>query len=112
MLLGVRPEDIHDPAYIPPDITPTEVEAVVDVTELMGNEVVMYLQSGKANYLARVDPRTDARIGMTMNVVMNTQNMHLFDADYRASNPLRKSIAADTGPYRIWQGPVCYSTIS
>jgi multiple sugar transport system ATP-binding protein len=81
VILGVRPEDIHDPAYAPPGIIPAEVEALVDVTELMGNEVFLYLQSGNVNYIARVDPRSQARIGNRLNVVMNVDNMHLFDAE-------------------------------
>jgi len=81
VILGVRPEDIHDPNYAPPGIIPAEVEARVDVTELMGNEVFLYLQSGNLNYVARVDPRTSARIGNTINLVMNAENMHLFDAE-------------------------------
>jgi multiple sugar transport system ATP-binding protein len=81
VMLGVRPEDIHDPQYCPPGITRAEVEAQVDVTELMGNEVFLYLKSGNVNYVARVDPRTQARIGSTAQMVMNADNMHLFDAE-------------------------------
>jgi len=81
VILGIRPEDIHDPSYAPPGIVAAPVEASVDVTELMGNEVFLYLQSGNLNYIARVDPRTQARIGNTVNVVMNAENMHLFDAE-------------------------------
>jgi multiple sugar transport system ATP-binding protein len=81
VILGVRPEDIHDPHYAPPGIIPAEIEAQVDVTELMGNEIFLYLKSANLNYVARVDPRTDARIGNTINLVMNAENMHLFDAE-------------------------------
>jgi multiple sugar transport system ATP-binding protein len=81
VILGVRPEDIHDPHYAPPGIIPAEIEAQVDVTELMGNEVFLYLKSGNLSYVARVDPRTDAKIGNTINLVMNAENMHLFDAE-------------------------------
>jgi len=80
-ILGVRPEDIHDVGYTPPGITPARVTARVDVTELMGNEVFLYLQSGKQEYVARVDPRTGARVGHEMEVVMNIDNMQLFDAE-------------------------------
>ncbi len=80
-ILGVRPEDIHDHEYAPPGITPAQVEATVDVTELMGNEVFLYLKSGQQEYVARVDPRTKARIGHSETVIMNTENMHLFDGE-------------------------------
>jgi multiple sugar transport system ATP-binding protein len=81
VVLGVRPEDIHDANFTPPGITPARVMAKVDVTELMGNEVFLYLESGKQEYVARVDPRTDARVGQETAVVMNIDNMQLFDAE-------------------------------
>ncbi len=81
VVLGIRPEDIHDPQFVPANIVSAEVEAQVDVTELMGNEIFLYLQSGNLNYIARVDPRTNARIGNTIRVAMNAENMHLFDVE-------------------------------
>jgi multiple sugar transport system ATP-binding protein len=47
----------------------------------MGNEIFLYLQTGNLNYVARVDPRTSARIGNTIRVAMNAENMQLFDAE-------------------------------
>ncbi|MBN1428212.1 MAG: sn-glycerol-3-phosphate ABC transporter ATP-binding protein UgpC [Anaerolineae bacterium] len=85
VILGVRPEDIHDPHYSPPGIKPVEVDAMVDVRELMGNEVFLYLKSGNHDYIARVDPRTSAYVGNRLNVVFNTENMHLFDAETEQS---------------------------
>ena len=81
VVLGVRPEDIHDAEYAPPGITPAHIEGMVDVTELMGNEVVVYLKTGDENYVARLDPRSGASIGNKHGVVINAQNMHLFDAE-------------------------------
>jgi multiple sugar transport system ATP-binding protein len=58
VIFGIRPEDIHNPAFAPQGISASPVEAKVDVTELMGNEIFLYLISGKHSYVARVDPRT------------------------------------------------------
>jgi len=79
IILGVRPEDIHDPDYAPPDISQQLVEAEVDVTELMGDEVVVYLQKGGLEFLGRFDPRTDAKVGKTMSASFNMDRMHIFD---------------------------------
>jgi multiple sugar transport system ATP-binding protein len=79
IVLGVRPEDIHDPNFAPPGVHQAPVEALVEVTELMGNEVYLYLKSGDRSYVARVDPRTRARLGDKVQVAMNLDNMHLFD---------------------------------
>jgi multiple sugar transport system ATP-binding protein len=81
VILGVRPEDIHDPAFAPPGIHEALVPAHVEVTELMGNEVFLYLNTGNKNYVARVDPRSQARIGHDVQVAMNLDNMQLFDKE-------------------------------
>jgi multiple sugar transport system ATP-binding protein len=79
VIFGVRPEDIHDPAFAPPGITVALVDAKVDVVELMGNEVNLFLVAGDKNFVGRVDPRTRARMGDSMQVAMNLDNMHVFD---------------------------------
>jgi multiple sugar transport system ATP-binding protein len=53
----------------------------VDVTELMGNEIFVYLLVAQKQFIARVDPRTGARVGTTMDVVVNMDNTKLFDRD-------------------------------
>jgi multiple sugar transport system ATP-binding protein len=77
--MGIRPEDLHDADYIPPNIHPGNLDAQVDVTELMGNEVFLYLLTGGHAYVARVDPRTKARVGNKINMVANLDNVHFFD---------------------------------
>jgi multiple sugar transport system ATP-binding protein len=81
VIMGVRPEDIQDPNFLPPGIIPQAVEGIVDVTELMGNEIQLYIRSGEHNYVARVDPRTNAKMGQKIQIVFNMGNMHLFDPD-------------------------------
>jgi len=78
-VLGVRPEDIHDLAFAPPGIHAGTIEAQVDVTELMGNEVFLYLLTAGQQYTARVDPRTQARVGHRIQVAANLDNIHFFD---------------------------------
>jgi multiple sugar transport system ATP-binding protein len=81
VIFGIRPEDIHDPHFSPPGITPQPVDAKVDVTELMGNEIFVYLNSGEHNFVARVDPRTKIHMGDDVNLSFNMLNMHIFDRD-------------------------------
>ncbi|GAB4526673.1 MAG: hypothetical protein OHK0046_43730 [Anaerolineae bacterium] len=85
VVLGIRPEDIHDAEYQPPGIIPSNIEAQVDVIEQMGNEMILYMTNGGKNFIARVDPRTKARIGNTMGMVVNMDNMHLFDSETELS---------------------------
>jgi multiple sugar transport system ATP-binding protein len=79
IVFGIRPEDIHDPQYTPPGITAAPVNTRVDVTELMGNEVFLYLLTGTKQFIARVDPRTAAKIGHDVTVSFNMDNIHVFD---------------------------------
>ncbi len=81
IVFGVRPEDVHDADYIPSGISKALVEAQVTVTELMGNEVVVYLDVGNQEFLGRFDPRTSARVGNTIGAVLNMDRFHIFDKE-------------------------------
>ena len=81
VIFGLRPEDIHNPEYAPPGIIAQEVEAKVDVTELMGNEIFLYMNTGDHDYIARVDPRTEVSMGDDITVAFNMDNMHVFDKE-------------------------------
>ena len=79
VIFGIRPDDVHAANFAPPGITPAPLGADVDVTELMGNEIFLYLLTGKKSFIARVDPRTHARAGEKIDLIVNMDNMHLFD---------------------------------
>jgi len=81
VVFGIRPEDIHDPEFVPPNIPAAKVAAKVDVTELMGNEILLYLVAGSNTFVARVDPRSKARVGASTEVAFNMEKLHVFDAD-------------------------------
>lgn len=88
VVFGIRPEDIHNPEFQPQNITASSIEAKVDIIELMGNEIYLYLVSGNSNYVARVDPRTRFTIGDKVNLIFNMDNMHIFDPSQNAENPV------------------------
>jgi multiple sugar transport system ATP-binding protein len=81
VVFGIRPEDIYNPNFVPTGIHAAPVEAKVDVTELMGNEIFLYLLVGANNIVARVDPRTDFHIGDKVKVSFNMDKCHLFDSE-------------------------------
>ncbi|MFN3491778.1 MAG: ABC transporter ATP-binding protein [Anaerolineales bacterium] len=81
VIFGIRPENIHDPEFAPPNIHGEKVSVKVDVTELMGNETLLYLVSGKNTFIARVDPRSKKRIGDDMQVIFDMDKFHIFDAE-------------------------------
>ena len=79
VIFGIRPENIHDPEYAPSNIHGEKVTAKVDVTELMGNETLLYLLSGKNIFVGRVDPRSHLRVGHQTDVVFDMGKFHIFD---------------------------------
>jgi multiple sugar transport system ATP-binding protein len=81
VVFGIRPEDIHDREFAPPGITAEYINTQVDVTELMGSEVYLYLLADSKTFIARVDPRTTARVGQKMDVAFNMDNVHFFDKE-------------------------------
>jgi multiple sugar transport system ATP-binding protein len=81
VIFGLRPEDIHDPKYESPGIIGQSVHGNVEVTELMGNEIFVFLKSGDHDYVARIDPRTNFRMGDQVQVTYNMGNMHIFDKE-------------------------------
>ncbi len=81
VVFGLRPEDVHDPNFAPPRIIAQNVEAEVDLTELMGNEIFLFMKSGDDEYVARVDPRTSYKMGDKVTIAFNMENMHIFDKE-------------------------------
>jgi len=79
IVFGIRPEDVHDRELAPVGIAAAPLRAKVDVTELMGNEVFLYLLTGPKSFIARVDPRSRARRGDEIEVVLNMDHVHVFD---------------------------------
>ncbi len=80
VVFGIRPEDIHAKPYVAPGILESDMTADVDVTELMGNEIFLYLLTpDKKSFIARVDPRVSVQPGDTLDLAVNMENAHIFD---------------------------------
>jgi multiple sugar transport system ATP-binding protein len=78
--IGLRPEDIHGAGDLPAEMRGAPVLARVDVSEMMGNEKLLHLIVDKQEFLARVDPRTPARVGQQIQLTFDTDRIHIFDA--------------------------------
>ena len=82
IIFGLRPENIHDPQYAAPGITPESVTAKVTVVEMMGNEAIVYLETPDGGeFVARVDPRTDMKVGQSVTLWFDMESLHLFDRE-------------------------------
>jgi multiple sugar transport system ATP-binding protein len=81
VIFGIRPESLHDPKFMPPEIQPESVPVRVSVTEMMGNEVILYLTTRDGQEcIARVDPRSPISVGETLDIVFDMASSYLFDA--------------------------------
>ena len=81
VIFGIRPSDIYDPEFEASNVYAQKVDCRVDVTELMGNEIFLYLLSGEKEFIARVDPRSKARVGSELGIIFDMERMHVFDRD-------------------------------
>jgi multiple sugar transport system ATP-binding protein len=80
VVFGIRPEDIHDRRFMPVGVTAAPIVAKVDVIEPMGSERYLFLVADGQEFVARVDPRSGAAVGEAIEIALNMDNMHLFDA--------------------------------
>src|SRR5213594_292153 len=81
VVFGVRPEDIADRALANGAQPAWTVKAGVDVHEPLGSDVILYLTAGAHSIVARVDARTQAKMGDNVEVVVNMRKMHLFNPE-------------------------------
>lgn len=81
VLMGIRPEDVHDePRYLE-KFADSKINADVEVTEMMGAETYLYLVVEGVNMTARVEPTSTARPSDTIEIVLDSDRIHLFDKE-------------------------------
>ncbi len=81
IIMGVRPESIHDEEMFLSTAKTGIIETTVDVTELMGAETYLYLNCEGINLTARVSPRSTARPQDVIKCAIDANRIHLFDKD-------------------------------
>ncbi len=81
VIMGIRPENIHDePAFLE-QMADSVVEARVELTENLGSETFLYMIIEEVDFTAKVNPRTKARAGDIIKVAFDTNRIHLFDKE-------------------------------
>lgn len=81
IIMGIRPEDIHDEPLVIDASPGTTFDAVVDVAELMGAEIILYSKVEEQDFVARVDSRFNIEAGSTVKLAFKLGNAHFFDVD-------------------------------
>jgi multiple sugar transport system ATP-binding protein len=111
-ILGIRPEDLEDAAFASDAPAERTLTATCTLREALGSEVLVHfavtsaaagdaetLDAPGSTFIARVDPRTAARVGDRVRLVVNTSRLHFFDsvsglAIYGGGDPRVPSTAA------------------
>ena len=79
--MGIRPEDIDDEPEFMAKHPDCHLEAQVDVSEMMGAEIYLYLEYKGNKMTARVAPTSKARNGDTVRVAFDPHKVHVFDVE-------------------------------
>jgi multiple sugar transport system ATP-binding protein len=81
VILGIRPEDIHDEPVFIDASAGTKIQANVDVAELTGAELMVYSNIDGQDFVARLDSRSDIKPGDKVELAFDLNKGHFFDTD-------------------------------
>jgi multiple sugar transport system ATP-binding protein len=107
VILGIRPEEMEDASLVPDPASDQVLAARVQLVETLGSDVVVHfavhapqvhtksetereldedvdalgLEEESATFVARISPRTRARIGQPLDLLVDTARAHAFDPD-------------------------------
>ncbi len=81
--MGVRPEDLHVSSGA--DLPGTLIDAVVDVVEPLGSEILLDVRVGSNSMVARVEPTVRVKVHEPMKLALNPERLHFFDTKTEAA---------------------------
>ncbi|WP_124100774.1 sn-glycerol-3-phosphate ABC transporter ATP-binding protein UgpC [Ruminococcus sp. Marseille-P6503] len=81
VVLGVRPECLHDEEMFLSTAKTGVINATVEVTEMMGAETYLYLTCEGISLTARVSPRSTARPQDEIKIAIDPNRIHIFDKE-------------------------------
>ena len=81
VVMGIRPEDIHVEAADPAADKSAAVDSHVDMTELMGSEIYLYLKANGQKLVARVPAYVNVRAEDDIRVGFDAEKIHVFDKE-------------------------------
>ena len=79
--MGIRPEDLKDDDEFLERHPNTHIEAEVEVSEMMGAEIYLYMIYAGQNVMARVGSTSGAKPGSKITIAMDAHKIHLFDTE-------------------------------
>lgn len=85
IVLGIRPECIHDEEMFISSAKTGVIDTTVEVTEMMGAETYLYLNCVGIQMTARVSPRNNVRPQDKIKVAIDPNRIHIFDKETEKS---------------------------
>ena len=81
VVMGIRPENVHDAKAESLHKLTASFEAKVTVFELLGAEVQLYFDFAGASMSAKVDQTSRAAVGDIVSFAFDAEKIHVFDKD-------------------------------
>lgn len=81
IIMGIRPEDIHDEKYCHTVKNKAEIMANVKVVEKLGSENLVYFNKWGNTITARVSPESKIVYGDKAKLVFDMDKIHVFDKE-------------------------------
>lgn len=81
VILGIRPEDLHDEGDAGKANREACIRAEIRVYEMLGAETYLYFDMDDATWTARLDPSVKVKPGDRVDLYMNTEKLHAFDPE-------------------------------
>ena len=81
VIFGIRSEDIYDKLFVSEASPENTVRATCEVVEPLGSDVLLYLNSGKHNFIARVGAHNRPSVNHDMDIVFDMSKVHFFDPE-------------------------------
>jgi len=81
IILGIRPEDISDLITVNNPIPGYTVQAKVEVSEPMGAETFLYLNTGATSFVAKVRSTDRYEINQNIKLHFDLERVHFFDPE-------------------------------
>lgn len=81
VIFGIRPEDIYESESKPVGQFLCEMSAIVEVVEPMGNEIFLYLNTGLNPFVARVNSRSEPKVGKQIKLTFDMTKANFFDKE-------------------------------
>lgn len=81
VVMGIRPEDIHDLPALIEKYKDAKVKVKIDVSELLGAETLLYAPICGQNITAKVQARVDLHSNDEVELAFNMAKVHFFDPE-------------------------------